>query len=179
MDRVSKKRRSKIMGAIKSENTKPELAVRSSLYKMGYGFRLHRKDLPGTPDVVLPKYGTVIFVNGCFWHQHGCDRTSMPKTNKKFWNDKFIKNKERDKNNKVQLEKMGWKVVVVWECDLNDDLKRAIKRIDGILKTRKNNTIKLGKYDGTKKQKQKKKTAKSVRTNTKRKRKSTRRSRSR
>ena len=111
--------RSRNMSAIKSKNTKPEIAVRKLLHSMGYRFRLHRKDLPGSPDIVLPKYKTVIFVHGCFWHRHeNCKYASTPKTRSEFWESKFEGNIKRDKINQTNLIKLGWKIIIVWECDL-------------------------------------------------------------
>jgi DNA mismatch endonuclease (patch repair protein) len=134
-DNLSKEKRSWNMKQIKSDNTKPEIEVRSILHNLGYRFRLHRKDLPGNPDIVLPKYKTVIFVNGCFWHQHkNCSRANIPKTNKRYWIPKLRRNIERDKNNYKKLSYQGWKVVIVWECmlkdhnNLIDHLKRNISR---------------------------------------------------
>ena len=111
--------RSRNMAAIKSKNTKPEIEVRKILHEMGYRFRLHRKDLPGNPDIVLPKYKTAIFVNGCFWHQHeDCKYACLPKTNFHFWKEKLAKNKKRDKLKHSQLNDLGWKIIIVWECQL-------------------------------------------------------------
>ncbi|MBO8223103.1 DNA mismatch endonuclease Vsr [Prochlorococcus marinus str. XMU1401] len=111
--------RSRNMSAIKSKNTKPEIAVRKLLHSLGYRFRLHRKDLPGSPDIVLPKYKTVIFVHGCFWHRHeNCKYASTPKTRSEFWESKFVGNIKRDKINQTNLIKLGWKIIIVWECDL-------------------------------------------------------------
>lgn len=118
------------MGRIQGKNTKPEIFVRSFLHKNGYRFRLHKTGLPGKPDIVLAKYKTVIFVHGCYWHRHsGCKRgQSMPSMNVKFWRDKFQKNVSRDKETKKKLEKAGWKVIVVWECDLSDS-KRLLSTL--------------------------------------------------
>ena len=119
MDKISKEHRSWNMSRIRSKDTTPEKTVRSLLHKMGYRFRLHRKDLPGKPDIVLPKYKTVIFVHGCFWHRHeNCKYASIPKTNTEFWLDKLNKNVERDKKNQAELKKLGWKVIVIWECEI-------------------------------------------------------------
>ncbi len=97
------------------------MIVRSLLHRMGYRFRLHRKDLPGNPDIVLPKYKTVIFVHGCFWHRHkGCKYAYTPKSRTEFWNTKFEKNIARDKQVRKELKKLGWKVMVVWECRSTD-----------------------------------------------------------
>ncbi len=109
------------MSRISGKNTKPELIVRKLLHRMGYRFRLHRKDLPGKPDIVLPRYRTVIFVHGCFWHGHpGCKRSKRPSTNIEFWNEKLDKNIRRDKENISALESSGWRVLVIWACEIND-----------------------------------------------------------
>jgi len=130
MDNVSKEKRSWIMSRIKGKNTKPELAVRSLLHKMGYRFRLYGKIskkickngiLPGKPDIVLAKHKTVIFVHGCFWHMHkGCKNCKIPKTNRDFWKNKLQKNVTRHNKNKRLLEKLGFKVIVIWECETRD-----------------------------------------------------------
>jgi len=122
--------RSRNMAAIKSKNTKPEIEVRKLLHSMGYRFRLHMKDLPGNPDIVLKKYKTVIFVNGCFWHRHpNCKYASIPKTRPEFWSQKFKSNVERDKNNYIKIKNLGWKYIVVWECELKNrsDLVEKLK----------------------------------------------------
>ena len=112
------------MSRIGSRDTKPELVVRSALHRMGYRFRLHRKDLPGTPDIVLPRHGTVIFVHGCFWHRHkGCSACYTPKTRTEFWKKKFGDNVRRDRRNTRLLRQRGWKVFVVWECETGSDSK--------------------------------------------------------
>ena len=113
--------RSRNMSAIKSKNTKPEIKVRKVLHSMGYRFRLHRKDLPGSPDIVLPKYKTVIFVHGCFWHRHqNCKYASNPKTRREFWKKKFKENIERDKKTQEKLKNLGWKTNIVWECEVKN-----------------------------------------------------------
>ncbi|WP_430735394.1 very short patch repair endonuclease [Halodesulfovibrio aestuarii] len=109
------------MGRIRSSNTKPEKIVRSLLHRMGFRFRLHRKDLPGKPDIVLPRYHSVVFVHGCFWHRHeGCKECTTPKTNTEFWLEKFQKNIERDVRVKQELEGAGWHVITVWGCETKD-----------------------------------------------------------
>jgi DNA mismatch endonuclease, patch repair protein len=105
------------MRAIKSANTRPEILVRKALHAAGFRFRLHSKNLPGKPDIVLPKYRTVIFVHGCFWHGHDCKYFKAPKTRTEFWLNKIAKNKRRDKINADKLIELGWRVLVVWECD--------------------------------------------------------------
>ncbi|MBX8538332.1 DNA mismatch endonuclease Vsr [Pseudomonas cichorii] len=109
--------RSKVMSKIKGKNTKPELIVRSVCHRMGFRFRLHRKDLPGTPDLVFPKRRLCLFVHGCFWHQHpGCKYAYQPKSRAFFWLPKLQKNVERDHTTKTHLEALGWRVAIIWEC---------------------------------------------------------------
>jgi len=108
------------MSRIRGVDTKPEIIVRSILHRAGFRFRLHVKRLPGKPDIVLPKHRTVVFVNGCFWHRHDCGRFRMPKSNTDYWKDKFDKNAARDKRNAASLRDLGWKVVIVWECETAD-----------------------------------------------------------
>ena len=123
--------RSRNMSAIKSKNTKPEIKVRKILHSMGYRFRLHRKDLPGSPDIVLPKYKTVIFVHGCFWHRHeNCKYASNPKTRKEFWESKFKANVKRDLEIQEKIKNIGWQSVVVWECEIkNEKIKDKLLEI--------------------------------------------------
>ena len=122
--------RSRNMSAIKSKNTKPEIKVRKILHSMGYRFRLHRKDLPGSPDIVLPKYKTIIFVHGCFWHRHeNCKYASTPKTRPAFWESKFNENIKRDRTNQNNLIKLGWKVLVIWECELKNTNISNIRKL--------------------------------------------------
>ncbi|MBR0689425.1 DNA mismatch endonuclease Vsr [Bradyrhizobium manausense] len=130
MDFVSKEKRSAIMRGVKGANTRPELLVRSLLHKNGYRFRLHVKDLAGRPDIVLPKHKLVIFVHGCFWHQHrGCRDGRRPASNVAFWDKKFRLNALRDKRNAADLHKEGWQTLTIWECETRDLklLKRAIR----------------------------------------------------
>jgi DNA mismatch endonuclease (patch repair protein) len=109
------------MSAVKGKNTKPERIVRSKLHKMGYRFRLHRRDLPGNPDIVLTKYKKIIFVHGCFWHGHeGCPRSKRPAGNEDFWNKKLDKTICRDRKNLSRLREAGWSVLIVWTCELKD-----------------------------------------------------------
>lgn len=127
------------MSGIRGKDTKPELIVRSLLHSSGFRFRLHRNDLPGKPDLVLPKYQTVIFVNGCYWHGHeDCHLYRPPKSREQFWSEKIAANRERDSRNHYALEKAGWNVLVVWECAVSkskrlplEDLRN--KLINGIL----------------------------------------------
>lgn len=129
-DRISKEKRSWNMSRIRSKDTKPEIKVRSYLFKLGFRFRKNVQKLPGKPDIVLPKYSTVIFINGCFWHHHqGCRYAYIPKTRTNFWLDKFSKNSENDKKNKVILQQLGWKVVVLWECMLKNDFNKTMSTV--------------------------------------------------
>ncbi len=112
------------MSHIKNKDTKPEMLVRQFLFAHGFRFRLHRKDLPGKPDIVLPKYKAVIFINGCFWHGHpGCKYATIPETNRNFWSNKISGNMERDKFTFSVLEKMGWRVIIIWQCKLKPKTK--------------------------------------------------------
>src|SRR5437660_1250360 len=118
MDRIDKQRRSWNMSRIKSKDTRPEILVRSTLHAMGYRFRLHSRALPGSPDIVLPKHHTALFVHGCFWHRHtGCRFAYTPKSRKKFWFAKFAANIARDIKASRALRQLGWKPVIVWECE--------------------------------------------------------------
>jgi len=125
-------KRSQIMASVKTKNTAPEVKLRSILHRNGFRFRLNRKDLPGKPDIVLPKYKAVIFVHGCFWHGHDCKRGRRPQTNKEFWNEKIDGNIKRDKVNEIKLKELGWRVLVVWQCEIKnqDDL---VKRFNDFL----------------------------------------------
>lgn len=120
-DLISKDRRSWNMSRIKGKNTKPEKIVRSILHHLGFRFRIHYKHLPGKPDIVLPKHHTVVLVHGCFWHRHqGCKECTTPKTNTEFWQNKFQQNVQRDQKVVEALEAAGWRVVVVWGCEVKE-----------------------------------------------------------
>jgi len=128
MDVFSREKRSQIMSRVSGKNTKPEIVVRSLLHKLGYRFRLHRKNLPGRPDITLPKHKKVIFVHGCFWHGHAvCSRSKRPSTNEEFWHEKLNKNIERDKKTVDALKKLGWDVLTVWTCEVKDTNELKIK----------------------------------------------------
>lgn len=118
MDDLTKEQRHKNMSNIHSKNTKPEEKVRRYLFGKGFRYRKNVRTLPGCPDIVLPKYRVVVFVNGCFWHKHNCGRFVWPSSNQDYWFPKINRNVERDQMNKAELEKLGWKVIVVWECSL-------------------------------------------------------------
>ena len=124
MDKLTKEQRHHCMSAIKGKNTKPEILVRKFLFARGFRYRLNHPRLPGHPDIVLRKYKTCIFVNGCFWHKHeGCKYFVVPKTRTEFWLNKINRNQERDKEVKKQLAKMGWHSITIWECELKPSKK--------------------------------------------------------
>lgn len=133
MDVVSPARRSAMMAGIRGQNTKPEMIVRSIAHRLGYRFRLHRRDLPGSPDLVFPARKKTVFVHGCFWHSHdGCRFAYKPKSNVEFWESKLRKNRERDIRVKGELECMGWDVLVIWECEtVDNDL--VVSRLQGYI----------------------------------------------
>jgi DNA mismatch endonuclease (patch repair protein) len=132
MDIVSPEQRSRMMARIKGKSTKPELTVRQTAHRLGYRFRLHRRNLPGSPDLVFPRLKLAIFVNGCFWHRHeNCRHAYDPKTNVEFWTGKFMNNVIRDKKAKRDLEEMGWRVAVIWECETAD--VAALRRTVGAI----------------------------------------------
>ena len=127
--------RSDIMRAVKRANTAPEIIVRQVLHALGIRFRLHRRDLPGSPDVVLPRFRTVIFVHGCFWHRHpDCRYTTTPKTRQEYWLPKFAANIERDARKEAQLQALGWRVLLVWECETKrrEELTLRLRREFGL-----------------------------------------------
>lgn len=127
-DVFSKEKRSLIMGRIKGRNTKPEVLVRSYIHKMGFRFRIDGRGLPGKPDIVLPRHKKAVFVHGCFWHGHkGCTRAKRPTTNEEFWNRKLDLNMERDKRFQKELRSLGWKNLVIWECELKKPDKVAAR----------------------------------------------------
>lgn len=136
MDRMTKEQRSRCMSRIKGKNTKPEILVRKYLFGKGYRFRINSPLLPGRPDIVLRKYRTVIFVNGCFWHGHdGCRYFVLPKSNTDFWQSKIARNKERDRQELDRLAKLGWNCIVVWECLLKPSVREhTLQSINDSLK---------------------------------------------
>ena len=127
-------KRSEIMSRIRGRDTRPELIVRRIAHALGFRFRLHRKDLPGRPDIVFPRHQAVIVVHGCFWHRHpGCKRASSPKTRVRYWQNKFEGNVVRDKRNETALRDLGWKVMVIWECETKDH-EAVAARIESFLR---------------------------------------------
>ena len=116
MDTVDRETRSRMMSSVRSKNTKLELEIRHRLFRCGLRYRLHVKDLPGNPDIVLPKYSVVIFIHGCFWHLHGCERSKLPETRKEWWKEKLESNKKRDMKDVQELKDLRWRIVIIWEC---------------------------------------------------------------
>lgn len=130
IDHLSPALRSWNMAQIRGSDTKPEKKLRSMLHRSGFRFRLHDKKLPGRPDIVLPRYQTAIFVHGCFWHRHpGCKNATTPTTRRQFWLDKFAKNVDRDIENVSALEAVGWRAIVVWECEIERHPERTLRRL--------------------------------------------------
>ena len=129
-DKFSKEKRSEIMSKIRKTNTKPEIITRKFLFNKGLRYRIHNKKLIGNPDIVLSKYKTVIFVNGCFWHAHeNCKDFRIPKSNSSFWEKKIYSNVERDRRNIKKLEELGWKVIIIWECELEKDFESRLENL--------------------------------------------------
>jgi DNA mismatch endonuclease (patch repair protein) len=134
-DRISQEHRSWNMSRIKGKDTGPEMKLRSMLHRAGYRFRLHTDKLPGCPDIVLPKYRTVVFVHGCYWHRHpGCPDATNPKSRTEFWQKKFNDTVKRDKRKAEELEKLGWHVITVWECELKKKPQAALEHVTHQLK---------------------------------------------
>ncbi len=121
MDTVSPEQRSRNMAMVRSRDTSPELKIRFMLHRLGYRYRLHGKGLPGTPDLVFPSRKSVIFVDGCFWHGHDCDRGALPSSNKAFWREKIVKNTARDKRAREELLRGGWRIFVVYQCEMKEE----------------------------------------------------------
>lgn len=128
MDSLTPERRSWNMSRIRGKDTRPEIIVRSLLHRLGYRFRLNRKDIPGKPDIVLPKHQTAIYVHGCYWHRHqGCHLAYTPKSNLDFWGKKFARNVERDLEVRESLKGTGWKQLVIWECETRNEIELAAR----------------------------------------------------
>ena len=129
VDHVSPEVRSRIMASVRAKGTKPEMVVRRALHRLGYRYRIHRKDLPGRPDLTFVSRKKVLFINGCFWHLHpGCPRAKIPISSHGFWVQKLKRNRSRDADNIVSLQKLGWDTMTVWECELRD-LDSALNRV--------------------------------------------------
>lgn len=128
-DIFTKERRSEIMASVRNRNTEPERHVRSEIFRAGFRFSLRRRNLPGSPDVVLPKYRIAVFVHGCFWHGHDCNRGKRPSSNVEFWNRKIDRNVRRDEDAAARLRATGWAVFVVWTCRVRKDTEELIERL--------------------------------------------------
>lgn len=135
-EKISKETRSRMMAGIKGKNTQPEVAVRSYLHRSGFRFRLHRRGMPGKPDLVLPRWNVAIFVHGCFWHGHaGCRYFRLPKTRPEFWEAKINANIKRDTVVMFALSRIGWRVAVIWECALRDDAEGALGQLSAFIRS--------------------------------------------
>lgn len=134
MDTMTKEQRHRNMSHIKSKNTSLEILVRKRLFRDGFRYRINVSNLPGKPDIVLPKYHTVIFVNGCFWHRHNCKLATMPKTHTNFWQRKFEQNVKNDLANHKKLRNLGWHVIILWECEIKEDFEQLIKMTENEMK---------------------------------------------
>lgn len=134
MDKLTPEERSWLMSRVRSKDTKPEWILRSALHRMGFRYGLHNRKLPGRPDLVLRKHKAAVFVQGCFWHGHkNCPLARVPKSNRAYWEEKFRRNAERDARNHRLLEEAGWRVIVVWECELYNDTLATIERVVRLL----------------------------------------------
>ena len=134
MDTMTKEQRHRNMSHIKSKNTSLEILVRKRLFRDGFRYRINVSNLPGKPDIVLPKYHTVIFVNGCFWHRHNCKLATMPKTHVDFWKRKFEQNLKNDLANHKKLRNLGWHVIILWECEIKEDFEQLMKITESEIK---------------------------------------------
>lgn len=130
MDRLTPERRSWLMSRVRGRNTTPERFVRRMLHALGYRFRLHAKELPGRPDIVLRPRKAAIFVHGCFWHAHRCPKGRLPKSNADYWAEKRLANRARDRRNARQLRALGWRILVIWQCELKDELAARRRIVD-------------------------------------------------
>ncbi len=137
-DIVDKQTRSKMMSAVRAKNTKLETEIRRRLFALGFRYRFHVRSLPGTPDIVLPKYGTAIFIHGCFWHYHGCSRSTIPDSRRNWWRKKLENNRTRDAKAVTGLRSKGWRIVVIWECSVRKPSTDRQKALDNVcLRTEK------------------------------------------
>ena len=141
LERPPDARTSDRMRRVRQRDTQPELLVRRRLHGLGYRYRLHRKDLPGVPDIVLPRYKAVVFVHGCFWHGHACARGRLPKSNTDYWHAKIERNVARDRRNVCELQDLGWRVFVVWACQMDEGLFDVFEFLERLRKGLDNKTV--------------------------------------
>ena len=147
MDTVNKTTRSRMMAAIRSKDTRPEVVLRRSLFQLGYRYRLHYRGLPGKPDLVFPKYRTAVFVNGCFWHHHECKDVKMPSTRRAWWRKKLEGNHKRDMAALRSLHEKGWRTLMVWECSMrrqpNPDaaIRKVVSQVSRFLRSKQNSGV--------------------------------------
>lgn len=134
-DKVDRATRSRIMAKVASKNTSPQMAVRRAVHAAGHQFRVHRKDLPGNPDLVFPRYKIAVFVPGCFWHGHACDHFPMPSSNVDYWSTKISRNVERDKKTREKLEPLGWQCRVIWECKIQQGIESLSEELEAERRT--------------------------------------------
>lgn len=145
-DIVSPEVRSKMMSGIRAKDTRPELVLRRALHALGFRYRLHVRNLPGKPDLVFPKYRAIIQVHGCFWHRHGCSKTTDPASNSEFWQMKFARNVVRDREVECRLRELGWRVGIVWECEIASEQKLLwIDAISRFIRDPETNELELNK----------------------------------
>lgn len=148
-DTVSAKKRSEVMSRVGSKDTKPELLIRKGLHARGFRYRLHVNNLPGKPDMVFPRYKSVIQINGCFWHGHSCPRCRMPNSNSEYWNRKIARNRERDISNRRSLTDEGWRVLTIWECALTGKWKLDLDQVIALTSEWLRSTKLIGEIEGS------------------------------
>lgn len=148
MDTVDSQTRSKIMGRVGQKNTGAEMLLRRALHRKGLRYRLHDRSLPGSPDIVFPRFNSVLFVHGCYWHSHGCYRSTIPKSSREFWTNKFETNRIRDERSQKLLVSEGWRVLTVWECALRGKLSSPVEDVADAVRDWLESEVPMGEIDG-------------------------------
>lgn len=148
MDTVDSQTRSKIMGRVGQKNTGAEMLLRRALHRKGLRYRLHDRSLPGSPDIVFPRFNSVLFVHGCYWHSHGCYRSTIPKSDREFWTNKFETNRIRDERSQKLLVSEGWRVLTVWECALRGKLSSPVEDVADAVRDWLESEVPMGEIDG-------------------------------